>query len=115
MIINSAIIVLVMIIALVWIFIGTNKTTHKILAIFLIILILFTYITFFTTIQNKEIDLKTPSGIIYAGKIYFSWLGTIFQNTKSITAYASQQDWNPKEVSPPKNLSETYENLEISK
>lgn len=55
------------------------------------------------SLKNHELDLSTVPGIIEAGKIYTSWLSGVFVNVKSITAYASKQNW--------KDYNRTNENL----
>jgi len=86
------IIVAVLVVA-VWLIIEIKRMKHKVFAILLIGLILFTYISFSVVIKDQEIDFTSFSGLTHAGKIYFVWLGTLFGNMKSITAYAFNQDW----------------------
>jgi|GEM_PF-772433 len=78
----------------IWIIIEAKRLKHKIFAIFLIALILFTYISFTVVLKNTDTDLKTVSGLVTAGKLYGIWVGNIIKNMKSVTTYASQQDWN---------------------
>lgn len=87
-------IVLAVVIVAIWLIIEAKRLRHKVVAIFLIFLIIFTYISFAVVIKNNDIDLKTASGWASAGKLYFNWLGGIFSNVKSITAYAFKQDWD---------------------
>ena len=77
----------------IWIIIELKRMRHKILAIFLIALILFLYIGSTFAFKGRDIDFKTVSGITSATKIYFSWLGSIFGNVKSITTSAIKMDW----------------------
>lgn len=77
----------------VWIIIEAKRLKHKVLAIVLIALILFTYISFSVVLKGTNTDFKTVNGLVTAGKLYTIWLGNVFKNLKSITAYASQQDW----------------------
>jgi hypothetical protein len=81
-------------IVVIWVLIEVKRLKHKLFAFFLIGLILFTYISFSVSLKNENVDLKTVPGLIKAGKLYFAWLGSAFKNVKSITAYASSQDWN---------------------
>lgn len=89
----------------VWIVIEAKRLKHKMLAIVLIVLILFTYLSFTAVLKGTNADLKTVNGLTTAGKLYGVWIGTVFKNLKSITAYASQQDWKgtnkTKDNSPP--------------
>ena len=86
-------IILAVVVVAIWLVIEAKRLRHKVVAIVLIFLIVFTYISFAVVIKNNEIDLKTTSGWISAGKLYFNWLGGIFGNVKSITTYAFKQDW----------------------
>jgi len=83
----------------IWIIIETKRLKHKIFAIVIIGLILFTYISFTVVLRNTDTDVKTVNGLMTAGKLYGIWLGNIFHNIKSVTSYASKQDW--------KNLNKT--------
>lgn len=111
---TTAFFIVAIAIILIWIVIETKRLKHKIVAILLIGLLIFGYITLTTSFKDKEIDIKTIPGIIKAGKIYWSWLGTLFTNTKSITAYASQQDWkkiDEEKIETPTKLEEKIEDV----
>ncbi len=86
-------IVSVLIIAI-WILIEIKRLKHKLFAILLIAIILFTYISFSATIKGQDIDLKTVPGITTAAKLYFSWLGSAFGNMKVLTTNAIKMDWS---------------------
>jgi len=85
-------IVAVLVIAI-WIIIEIKRLKHKIFAFFLIGLILFTYFSFMITLKNEHIDYTSVSGMIEAGKIYLSWLVSVFENIKTITVNAIHMDW----------------------
>lgn len=93
MALGSTFFIVAAIIIVIWVFIEIKRFKHKIFAMLLIGLILFTYISFTVSLKGEDVDLKTIPGAIKAGKLYWSWLGTVFTNTKSITAYAAKQDW----------------------
>jgi drug/metabolite transporter (DMT)-like permease len=80
-------------------FIHFRHIKHRITAIVLILLALFIYASFSAVIKSNSIDLKTASGVMSAGKIYFSWLLQAFDNVKVLTANAIKMDWVPKNVS----------------
>ncbi|MEA3414376.1 MAG: hypothetical protein U9Q99_02530 [Nanoarchaeota archaeon] len=80
-------------IVVIWLIIEFKRLKHKILAIFLIGLIIFTYISFTVSVKKHDLDLRTVEGLLEGGKIYVAWLSTLLTNTKSITTYASKQDW----------------------
>ena len=99
MVIGVTFIVVAVLVVAVWLVIEVKRMKHKLFAIFLIGLILFTYISFSTVMKNNDVDMKTTSGLAKAGKLYLSWLGTLFGNMKSITTYALRQDWKKVNVS----------------
>ena len=78
----------------IWVIIEVKRLRHKMFAIFLIALILFTYISFSITLSGHDIDFTEVSGLTQAAKLYFSWLGSVFGNVKSITAQAINLDWS---------------------
>ena len=107
------IIVAVLVVAI-WLIIEAKRMKHKVFAILLIMLIIFTYFSFSVILKNNEVDLKTAEGLMSAGKLYFSWLGGVFTNVKSITAYAFKQDWkkvNESVVNEVKDKTEKKDNL----
>ncbi|MDA3905388.1 MAG: hypothetical protein PF484_04855 [Bacteroidales bacterium] len=78
----------------IWLFVEVKRLKHKLWAFFLIGLILFTYISFSVSLKGKDVDIKSIDGVIKAGKLYASWLGSLFNNAKSVTAYATKQNWS---------------------
>ena len=80
-------------VVLIWVLIEFKRMKHKLFAFFLIGLVIFTYVTFTVSLQNQNVDLSTTSGWLDAGKLYFSWLGTVFVNAKHVTMYAIGLDW----------------------
>lgn len=113
MAISTTFFIVAAIIVVIWVVIEAKRLKHKLLAMFLIGLVLFTYITFAVSFKDKDVDLKTVPGIIDAGKLYTSWLGTLFNNAKSVTAYAAKQNWTEvnetiiKDTGNSKNSSES--------
>jgi predicted ferric reductase len=93
----TLILVLVLIIAI-WLIIEFKRFRHKILAVFLILLILFTYFSFAGVIKDKNLDLKTFNGMKEAGKLYFIWLGNAFNNVKVVTSNAINMSWRMNET-----------------
>ena len=85
-------IVAVLIIAI-WVIVEIKRLRHKVFAIFLIALVLFTYISFSITLKGQDIDYGSASGVLSATKLYFSWLASAFTNIKSITTQAINMDW----------------------
>jgi len=94
MVISTTLIIIAVVIVAIWIIIEAKRMKHKIFAIFLIALILFTYLSFTIVMRNHDVDLKTPSGMYEGVKLYFSWLVSILGNFKEITAHAINLDWS---------------------
>lgn len=93
MAVTTPIIIIGIIIIAIWLIIEFKRFRHKLLAIFLIILVLSIYISFTLVSKGKNIDLKTLPGIKNAITLYFAWIGTVFGNFKSITSSAIKMDW----------------------
>lgn len=91
--IGSTLFTILVIIIAVWLVIEIVKMRHKIIAVLLIGLVLFTYFSFTGVIDNNDIELKSVSDFVKAGKLYVSWLGTLFNNIKTVTSYAISLDW----------------------
>lgn len=81
----------------IWLIIEFKRFRHKLLLIFLIVTILSIYISFTWVLRNNNVDLTTLSGIKEASKFYFSWLGSVFGNFKTITSNAVKLDWGINE------------------
>ena len=66
----------------IWVVIEMKRMRHKLFAVFLIAIILFTYLSFTLVMKKHDVDLKTIPGIIDAGGLYFNWFGSLFGNAK---------------------------------
>ncbi|MEK6926730.1 MAG: hypothetical protein AABW50_05635 [Nanoarchaeota archaeon] len=98
MAIGATLFIVIALIILIWVFIEIKRFRHKFFAVFLVILILFTYLSFTLVLKGKNVDWKSPSGMVEASKLYFSWLGSLFGNAKSITSHAISLDWKGNET-----------------
>lgn len=87
------ILVVVAILALSWLWIEFRSIRHKVLIGLLIAFILFSYFSFSTVLKNSNVNLNSLNGIIDSGKIYFAWLGSAFENLKTLTTNAIHMDW----------------------
>lgn len=108
MAIGTTLLIVGILVALVWIVIEFKRFRHKLLAVFLIVLIILTYVSFLVTFKGKDINLNSIEGIKEAGTLYFSWLGSVFGNVKTITTNAIKMDWSPEE-----NVSSGSSDLKI--
>ena len=93
MAVGIALFIVAVLIIGIWVLIELKRMRHKVFAIFLIALILFSYISASLVFKGQNIDYKTVPGLLKASQIYFDWLGSIFFNVKSITTNAVKMDW----------------------
>lgn len=93
MVIGPTLLIVAVLIIAIWVIIEIKRFKHKLFAILLIVLILFTYLSFTAVLKGKDIDFKTGAGLKEAGTLYVAWLGSIFGNLKSITTQAVRMDW----------------------
>ncbi|MFH1585540.1 MAG: hypothetical protein ABIB79_02135 [archaeon] len=96
--IGAALFVVSILIVAIWVFVELKRLRHKVFAVFLIALILFTYISFSVVLKGQDIEWSTMGGVMKASKLYFSWLGSMFGNMKSITGYAVKMNWDGNET-----------------
>ena len=73
---------------------------QKVVVVFVVLLLLFLVLTFSSVVQNNNINLKSPTGLAVAGKVYLSWFGSVFDNLKVITGNIIRMDWIPKDMTP---------------
>lgn len=68
---------------------------HKLYVTLFVIVAIFIYSSFSSVIGGSNIDLKNPSGMLQATKLYLSWFGQAFGNLKTLTGNAIRMDWLP--------------------
>jgi len=85
--------VIAILVVAIWFLFGFKRIKHKLLSIFLIALVLFSFFSFNIVFKGKEISMNSISDLGKIFKIYFSWLGNIFGNMKTITGQAVEMDW----------------------
>ncbi len=93
MALSVVVFVIAILIVAIWSLYGLKRIKHKFLAIFLIALVLFSFLSFGVVFGEKDISIKNVSDLGNVAKLYFSWLGSIFGNMKSITANAVKMNW----------------------
>lgn len=91
--IGSTLFTVLVIIIAVWLIIEVVKLRHKLIAVLIIGLLLFTYFSFTGVIDNNDVEINSFGDFFKAGKIYFNWLTTLFNNIKLITTHAISLDW----------------------
>jgi len=85
--------VLGILIVMLLIFFKTKRFQHKFYAILILVLLIFFYTTGSKIIKENNINIKTFDGMVTAGKLYFSWLGHILGNVKTLTGNVIKMDW----------------------
>ena len=93
MAIGIVLLVICVLIIAIWLIFESKRMKHKVFAIFLIGFVLFSYFSFMFVFKNKDVDFKSVDGVKEASSMYFSWLGTLFSNFKTITAKAIKMNW----------------------
>jgi len=86
-------IIIIILIILAFFFLRMKHLRHKIYMVVLIVVILFVYITAGNILAKHNISLKTTEGIIQGIKVYYAWLGGVFDNFKTIAGNAIKMDW----------------------
>lgn len=82
----------------IWVVIEVKRFKHKIFAILLIVLVIFSYVSFAVVAQDNELNFTSISGVVEATKIYFAWIGSILGNLKTITANVFKLDWSANKI-----------------
>jgi len=93
MVVGVTLFITAVLIIAIWMVIEVKRLKHKLFALTLIGLILFSYLSATIIFKGQDVDLKTPSGLVGAGKIYFSWLVSVSGNFVKITGNAVNMDW----------------------
>jgi len=88
-----ALFVMVVVVVLIYFLVEFKRMRHKIFALFLIGLIILSYVSVIFIFKGQDVDLKTIPGIISATRLYFSWMGGVFGNMRDITANVIKMDW----------------------
>jgi hypothetical protein len=93
MVVGITLFVIAVLVIAIWIIIEVKRLKHKLFAMLLIGFILFSYVSAAVIFRGNDLDLKSPSGIIDATKLYFSWVISISGNFVQITGNAINMDW----------------------
>ena len=77
----------------IWMFIELKRMKHTILAFFIIALVLFGFFSFNFVFKTSNLSIKNVSDLEKGIQLYFSWIGSVFGNIKSLTGQAVGMDW----------------------
>src|SRR3989338_565364 len=89
-------IIIATLIILAFIFLRIGHMKHRFFLIFIIVLLLFFYLTASRIFKEYDINYKSAAGMEKGAKIYFSWFGGLFGNIKAVTTDAIKMDWGQK-------------------
>jgi len=103
--------IIVALVLILIIFLKVRTFQHKFYLTLIIVLVLFFYITGSRVIAQNNIDVNSFDGMVSATKVYFSWLGSIFTNTKALVGNAINMDWDSSETTPPPEQIEEAEEV----
>jgi ABC-type polysaccharide/polyol phosphate export permease len=97
--------IITVLIVLIFIVIKFKELRHKFSFLFIVFLLLLLVFSLSVAYSGTNVDLSTFDGIVSAGKIYFSFLGGIFDKTKSVTGYAIKEYSGVADDSNVKNIT----------
>lgn len=86
-------IIIGVVVALIWIFSKWNGLKSKLLAVFIITLVLLALFSFIVVFKDRNISIKNLSDLKGAAQLYFAWLVNAFSNVKTITTQTINMDW----------------------
>lgn len=91
---NFIIIVLLLLAAaLVFLFLKFKETRHKLTFVIAGLLLFFLIVSVWQLYTSNSLDFTSYDGVIDAGRVYFSWLGGVFDNMVKIAGYAVDLNW----------------------
>jgi hypothetical protein len=99
MALNTIIITIAAIILGIWIIFGFKRMRHKMLALFLIALVLFSFFSFNSAFKEKDFSINSLSDLGTGMKIYLSWFVNIFGNLKTLSGQVIKMDWEGNSTS----------------
>lgn len=91
--------IIVLILLGIFIFLSVLRMRHKLLWIFIILIISFLIFSYVMVFKGKKVDLTTTDGVAAVAQNYLSWLGLVWDNTKTVTGDAINMNWKTNESS----------------
>ncbi len=77
-----------------FLFLRFREIRHRVTHIVIILVVVLLVGSIAQVYFSNDVDLGSFDGIANAGKLYFSWLGTVFVNVGKVSTYAVYQDWS---------------------
>jgi hypothetical protein len=88
--------ILILAAIVIFLFKGTHSKVVKVVVVVILITFLVTLIFTYKPLKDAGVNLKSPSGVITAAKVYFSWIGKALDNARSLTGSVTRMNWIPK-------------------
>ncbi|MEI6849850.1 MAG: hypothetical protein WCK29_02320 [archaeon] len=70
-----------------------KEIRHKIGLVFIAGILIFLALSFMQVYSSSKVDLTSFDGISQVTSLYFSWLGSLFNNGAKVVGYAINQNW----------------------
>ena len=70
-----------------------KEIRHKFGLIIISLIFIFLIFSFAQVYKTHKADLSTFDGALEVGKVYFSWLGSLFGNVGKVSSYVVHQEW----------------------
>jgi uncharacterized membrane protein len=90
--------IVIALIVLLVVFLKVKHMNQRLSAIIIVVLLLFFYVSYSKVTEDQEIDYKSASGVEKGARLYFTWLGNLFDNFRTITGNAINMDWTGNET-----------------
>jgi hypothetical protein len=63
-----------------------------------ILMIKFLFVGALFILSNHNLHIGTHDELVLFGKMYYTWLGDVFDNGKAIAGYVVKSDWLPEVI-----------------
>lgn len=70
-----------------------KEIRHKAGLLFFAGILIFLFLSFMQVYTSSDVDLTSFDGLTKVSKLYFSWLGNLFNNGAKVVGYAINQNW----------------------
>ncbi len=70
-----------------------KEIRHKVGLLIAALFLIFLFVSVSQVYSQQDVDLTSFDGVVYAGKVYFSWLGNVFKTAFHVSNYVIHQDW----------------------
>lgn len=74
-------------------FLKMKRFQHRFFALFVILFLIFLFVSGYRVINQANVDITTAEGIYKISSLYFGWLAQVVGNVISITGEVISMDW----------------------